>query len=325
MSADQQQRIDVLCAGILVADLFVPPLPRLPEAGELQKVDAMLLATGGCAANTAVDLARLGLRVGVAGRVGRDAFGDFVRRDLGARGLADVSGIRESGDLPTSQTVILPVAGQDRRFIHCVGANAGFRAADIDRDAVGRVRALYVGGYGILPAFEPAELGAVFAFARSRGVRTVLDVAGVAAGSASALLGPVLPHVDAFLPNEDEAKLLTGETDPVRQARRFVDLGAGVAVVTRGGDGLVAATRSGAWTARAFPIDVVDASGSGDAFDAGFIVGMLEGWDLERTLAYGAAIGASCCTRLGTTAGVFSRREADAFLAQHPFALEPAR
>jgi sugar/nucleoside kinase (ribokinase family) len=319
------ERVDVLCAGILVADLFVPPLPRLPEAGELQKVASMLLDTGGCAVNTAVDLVRLGLRVGVAGRVGRDTFGGFIGRDLSAKGLADVSGIRESPDLQTSQTVILPVKGQDRRFIHCVGANAGFRAADIDRAAVRRTRLLYVGGYGILPGLDPAELGAVFAFARGCGVRTVLDVAGVAPGSGRAMLAPVLPHVDAFLPNEDEAKLLTGETDCLRQARWFVDLGAAAAVVTRGGDGIVAATRDGAWKAPAFPVEVVDASGSGDAFDAGFIVGLLEGWDLGRSLAFASAVGASCCTRLGTTAGVFTRDEAETFLADHPFALEPAR
>jgi sugar/nucleoside kinase (ribokinase family) len=314
--------IDVLCAGILVADLFVPPLPRLPGPGELQKVGAMPLAPGGCAVNAALDLVRLGLRVGVCGPVGRDLFGEFIRRDLLGRGLSDASGIREIADLPTSQTVILPVTGQDRRFIHSVGANAAFRVADIDRDAVARCRVLYVGGYGILPGFDPAELGALFAFARSKGVRTVLDVAGVAADAGPALLAPVLPHVDAFLPNDDEARLLSGEGDPVRQARRFVDLGAGTAVVTRGGDGLAVATPDGAWTAGAFIVDVIDASGSGDAFDAGFIVGMLEGWNLAQTLAFASAVGGSCCTRLGTTAGVFTRPEADAFLAAHPFTLK---
>jgi sugar/nucleoside kinase (ribokinase family) len=314
--------IDVLCAGILVADLFVPPLPRLPEPGELQKVGAMPLAPGGCAVNAALDLVRLGLRVGVAGLVGRDLFGEFIRRDLLGRGLADASGIREIAEVPTSQTVILPVTGQDRRFIHSVGANAAFRVADVDRAAVARCRVLYVGGYGILPGFEARELGDLFAFARAKSVRTVLDVAGVAAGTGPAMLAPVLPHVDAFLPNDDEARLLTGETDPVRQARRFVDLGAITAVVTRGGDGLAVATRDGAWTAGAFAVDVVDASGSGDAFDAGFIVGLIEGWDLGRTLAFASAVGASCCTRLGTTAGVFTRAEAETFLASHPFTLK---
>jgi sugar/nucleoside kinase (ribokinase family) len=74
--------IDVLCTGILVADHFVPPLPRLPAEGELLKVDGMLLDTGGCAANVATDLARLGARAAVAGMVGADSFGDFIRADL---------------------------------------------------------------------------------------------------------------------------------------------------------------------------------------------------------------------------------------------------
>src|SRR3972149_218608 len=112
------KRIDVLCAGILVADLFVPPLPRLPDEGELLKVDGMLLDTGGCAANVATDLARLGVPAALAGTVGADSFGDFVKADLGRKGLADTSGIRVSRAHPTSQTVILPVRGQDRRFIH---------------------------------------------------------------------------------------------------------------------------------------------------------------------------------------------------------------
>ena len=105
---------DVVCVGILVADLFVPPLPRLPAAGELQLVENMLLSTGGCAANAAMDLARLGRRVAVAGQVGNDFFAGFVRQELEAKGV-DVTGIRRSATAPTASTVILPVVGQDRR------------------------------------------------------------------------------------------------------------------------------------------------------------------------------------------------------------------
>src|SRR5206468_1861341 len=108
---------DVLCVGIRVADLFVPPLPRLPHAGELQLVDEMLLSTGGCAANAAMDLARLGVRAGVAGKLGNDFFAGFVRQELEAKGV-DITGLRQSATAPTASTVILPVAGEDRRYIH---------------------------------------------------------------------------------------------------------------------------------------------------------------------------------------------------------------
>jgi sugar/nucleoside kinase (ribokinase family) len=305
---------DVLCVGILVADLFVPPLPRLPLPGELQLVDDMLLSTGGCAANVAMDLAQLGARVAVAGKVGNDVFANFVRQELEAKGV-DVNGIRLSATAPTSRTVILPVIGEDRRYIHAAGANAELRLTDVDLNQVAQARVLYVGGYLLFPGFEPAQLANLFRFAQERGILTVLDVAGPKAEQGLQPLVPVLPFTDVFLPNQDEAALLTGERDVVRQAEIFVEQGAKSAVITRGADGVVVHTPQATCSAPAFPIDFVDGSGAGDAFGAGYVIGLLEGWDLERTVAFASAVGASACTRLGTTPGVFTRAEALDFLA----------
>src|SRR6185436_4856254 len=165
-----------MCVGILVADLFVPPLPRLPIPGELQLVDDMLLAAGGCAANAAMDLAKLGVPTAVCGKVGNDFFAGFVRDELQSKGL-DVTGIRASPAAPTARTVILPVTGDDRRYIHAVGANAELHVDDIDLDQVARARVLYVGGYLLFPGFDPQALAGLFQFARERGIQTVLDVA----------------------------------------------------------------------------------------------------------------------------------------------------
>jgi sugar/nucleoside kinase (ribokinase family) len=311
---------EVVCVGILVADLFVPPLPRLPLPGELQLVDDMLLAAGGCAANTAMDLAKLGVRVAVSGKVGNDFFADFVRQDLQSRGV-DVSGLVRSPSLPTSRTVILPVTGDDRRYIHAVGANAELRVDDVNLDQVARARVLAVGGYLLFPGFEPAALAELFQFARARGIQTVLDVAGPKPEHGPDALRPVLPFTDVFLPNQDEAATLTGEADPLRQAEIFAGWGARTTVITCGGAGVVVRTPSAVYTAPALPFEFVDGSGAGDAFDAGYIVGLLEGWDLERTVGFASAVGGSACTRLGTTAGVFTRAEAEAFLARHPLRL----
>jgi sugar/nucleoside kinase (ribokinase family) len=313
---------DVVCVGILVADLFVPPLPRLPAAGELQLVDDMLLSTGGCAANAAMNLARLGMRVAVAGKVGNDFFAGFVRQELEAKGV-DVTGIRRSDTAPTSSTVILPVVSQDRRYIHTVGANAELRVEDVDLEQVARARVLYVGGYLLFPGFEPAALARLFHFARERGIQTVLDVAGPQPEQSLKALAPVLPFTDVFLPNEDEAGLITGESDAWRQSEILLERGARTIVITRGAEGVVVRTQQAAYSAAALPIDFVDGSGAGDAFDAGYIAGLLEGWDLERTIAFASAVGASACTRLGTTPGVFTRAEALDFLAHHPLSLRP--
>ena len=307
---------DVVCLGILVADTFVPPLPRLPAAGELLRVHELLLQTGGCAANTGVDLARLGSQVEVVGKVGNDVFADFICRDLEHKGVG-VSGIRVSSTAPTSRTVILTVEGEDRRYIHCVGANAQFSLNDVDPELVASGRVLYVGGYLLLPGLEQASLAGLFRFAQSRGVKTVLDVAGPTPGQGLAPLEAVLAHTDVFLPNDDEARAITGESDPARQAEVFSECGVGTVVITLGARGALARTREMTLRAAAFRVEVIDPSGSGDAFDAGFMFGLLEGWELRRTLEFASAMGASACTRLGCTEGVFTRPEALAFLDQN--------
>src|ERR1700680_1075609 len=92
----------ILCAGILVADIFVPPLAALPEAGQLLATDDFLIDTGGCAANVAVGLAKLGAAVAVAGKVGNDVFGDFVIDALAGKGI-DTSHVARSEVAGTSK------------------------------------------------------------------------------------------------------------------------------------------------------------------------------------------------------------------------------
>ena len=306
--------VDVVCAGVLVADVFVPPLQRLPHAGELLATDDFWVDTGGCAANTATCLRKLDVSVAVASMVGTDIFGDFIEVDLGAKGV-DTSGLRRTA-AGTSKTVILPVRGEDRRYIHTFGANADFRVADIGSLAHD-TRVLCVGGYLVLPAFDPAELADLFAGARARGVRTLLDVAVAEGGGRWEALAPVLPQVDVFMPNDDEAQQLTGEADPLRQARRLREAGCDTVIVTMGALGAVLADARDVVHVEGFAVDVVDGSGAGDAFAAGLIVGLVEGRDPAACVRLASAVGASACTQLGCTTGVFSRAAADAFLATH--------
>src|SRR5581483_10334281 len=123
--------MDVACAGILVADVFASPIPRLPDEGELTTTSRFVTSVGGCAANVAVALRILGRTVAVAGKVGTDMFGDFVISDLRRHGI-DCAHIRRDVHETTSGTVIFTVEGEDRRYLHCIGANAYFTLDDID-------------------------------------------------------------------------------------------------------------------------------------------------------------------------------------------------
>lgn len=311
---------DVLCVGLLVADLFAPPMSRLPHAGELFPVDDFLLTVGGCAANTGVDLHTLGVSVAVCGKVGRDAAGDFIEETLRNQGVRAKLG--RSDRFATSRTVILPVVGEDRRYIHAFGANADFSVADIDRDAVRRARVLYVGGYLLMPGLLADELAELLADARAHGVTTVLDVAGVQPGPGMTQLGGVLRHTDVFLPNTDEAFLLTGASDPCEQASILQQAGANTVGITLGGAGSVVCRGDERLRLGSYSVNVVDPSGGGDAFDAGFIVGLLDNWDLRRTAAFASAVGAAACTRLGCTAGILGRAETEEFVAAHTLRIE---
>lgn len=311
---------DVACVGMLVADMFCSPMKRLPGPGELMVVDEITLHTGGCAANTGVDLVKLGASVRLMGKVGDDVLGRFVIDDMAEKGL-DPSGIRVSMEFPTSRTVILPIISEDRRYVHTFGANTDFGYADIDLAAIKKARILYVGGYLVLPGFDQASLARLFMEAKAYGTVTVLDVI-VPSGTRSNLpdlrdVRDVLPHTDAFLPNEDEARILTGEDDPSEQAEMFLDLGAKAVVITRGAHGSLLMTEELSLIVASYKVEVVDPSGGGDAFDAGFIVGMLRGLDERRTLELASAAGALACTKLGCTPGVLGLEETFKFIREN--------
>ena len=300
----------VVCAGILVADTFVPPVPEMPASGELVEVRGeFVLDAGGCAANTAITLAKLDVDVRVAATVGADPGGRFLRETLEERGV-DASGITASPTRGTSRTVILTVEGEDRRYLHAVGANADLDAAAIDAARPG-AEVLVIGGYLVLPGLDAAELADLLRRARADGAFTILDVVvphgrpGVAEA-----LRPVLPLVDLFMPNRDEAAALLGLHDPVEQAVALRDWGCAAVVITCGAEGAVYADADSVLRVRPYPVELVDGSGAGDAFTGGLVAGVLEGWPVERSLRFASAVGASACRGLGCTTTLFTRAEA---------------
>jgi sugar/nucleoside kinase (ribokinase family) len=311
-----------VCAGLVVADHVCPPLDHLPRAGELVVVDDLVLNIGGGAANTAVGLSRLGVRAAICARVGDDAFGRFTTETL-RQHRVDVTALKTDAKLATSQTLIVNVRGQDRRFIHCVGANMGFVAADLDPVLERRPRVLHIGYFLILARLDAHELADRFARARQGGTMTLLDVATPGPGDYLEPLKVVLPHTDVFVPNADEAELILGESDPVRQAQIFHEMGARRVVITRGELGVVSVSDTLRVRLGTYPVSFVDGSGGGDAFNAGYILGLLEGRSELDCLKLASAVGASCVRAVGTTAGVFTRQEAEGFIQSHELAVEP--
>ena len=307
--------MQVGCMGILVVDVFTDPIRSLPEAGQLVTTSGLTMSVGGCAANAAIALRILGEDVQVAGKVGADTLGDFIITGLQHHGVG-VDHIRRALDLPTSGTVIFTLQGEDRRYLHCIGANGEFSLDDVNFDFLRDSRVLYFGGYLATPAFSPEQLARLFREAKHRGMVTVLDVVmPVEASFGLEDVAPVLPYTDYFLPNEDEGARLTGQSEELGQAECLSAFNSACTVViTRGPRGSLAVRGKRVINTPAFPIDAVEESGAGDAFTAGLIKGILRNWKLEDSLYLASAVGASCTRSLGCFAGIFTFAEAVSFL-----------
>jgi sugar/nucleoside kinase (ribokinase family) len=316
--------VDVGCAGILVADTLCGPVAALPRPGQLLTVEDIPSKSGGCAANVAIDLARQNIAGKVVGCVGRDAAAQVPLAALRAHGV-DCEGVVESDRLPTSKTVILLVKGEDRRFLHALGANADLTVSHIRREWLAGLRVFYLGGLFVLPGIQTGELIDLLGFCRSSGIVSVVTVAAPQPFLQHEDLARLLPAIDYFLPNDDEARLFTGKDDPVEQAAALTEAGAKTAIVTCGGRGALAARGGQRWRCSAYDMAVVDPSGCGDAFAAGVVTAIVRGWDMARLLHYAAALGASAIRAVGTTDGVFRADEAEAFIAGRRLPMEEWR
>jgi len=306
------------CAGILVSDTFCGPMESLPPEGQLLAVDDMPTSAGGCAANVAIDLVKQGIPVSITGCLGEDNSASVVASSLTNSGVNCERLIYIPG-LPTSKTIILLVQGEDRRYIHSFGANAAFRVSHIDRDWVKSLKVFYLGGLFIMPAFDPGEFRDLLEFCKQHNVTTVVDVVVPQDAVFDDRLPGLLPYVDFFLPNDDEARLMTGHIDPLSQLKTFLGWGARNVMITRGRHGVLAGSGDQFWEAGVYSgLPMIDPSGSGDAFAAGAITGILHGWDVPRMIRYASALGASANTSLGTTNGVFTAEQAKAFISSHP-------
>jgi sugar/nucleoside kinase (ribokinase family) len=308
---------DVACAGLLVEDTFCGPMVAMPAQGALHLLDDMPVRAGGCAANVAIDLAKQGVSVDLVGCVGEDSAAEVLFRTFAAHGIGTSTITRLKG-YTTSKTVILLVEGEDRRYLHVTGANSGFTMEHVPRAWLSSAKVFYLGGLFALPGIDLGRLADVLKHCRARKIATVVDVVVPQSRGGMEQLKPLLPWIDVFLPNEDEARAFTGLTDPFDQVRAFAQAGAGTVIVTRGREGSIAMRDGKIWSCGAYSMDVVDPSGSGDAFSSGVIRSLLIGWDVPEMLRYASAIGASATRAAGTTDSVFSASDAEAFLAAHP-------
>ncbi|MGI6113095.1 MAG: carbohydrate kinase family protein [Mahellales bacterium] len=308
---------DIVCLGVLCADAIVKPVDKFPDKGKLNLVDQLELHTGGCATNAAIDLAKMGIKPAIIGKVGNDGFGNFLYNTLKKEGV-DVKGLKLSKDVSTSASIVLSSSDGERTFLHCLGSNAEFQNTDIDFTIIENAKILFIAGSLLMPKFDGQQTADTLKKAQDAGVYTVLDTAWDSTGRWMSAIKPCLPYLDLFIPSIEEAEMISGKSDVNDMADVFIGLGAKLAVIKMGKRGCFIKRPDGTTYTIPTYLDVkaVDTTGAGDAFAAGFITGIYKGWDLEQCGKFANAVGTHCVMAMGASNGIKPLDEILAFIKE---------
>ncbi|HMX75940.1 MAG TPA: carbohydrate kinase family protein [Anaerolineales bacterium] len=300
---------DILVAGEINPDLILTGDVN-PEFDQVEKlVTSATLTVGSSSVIFACGAARLGLRVAFIGVCGDDVFGRFMLAEMQKRNVnVDHVIIRTAGQ--TGLSVILNREA-DRAILTHPGLIADLQASDIADSLLTQTRHLHVASYFLQTKLQP-DLPALFQRAHALGLSTSLDT-NYDPSEKWMGFDDLLAITNVFLPNEAEAKSLTGAENVEEAANR---LGSKVEALALklGKDGALGISKSQRVRVESIPAKVVDTVGAGDSFDAGFIYGYLNGWELKKSLQLACVCGALSTQRAGGTEGQPTLQEALAFL-----------
>lgn len=290
-------KLDLLCVGLTTLDVVGRPITEIPPDEEGRLIEQIACAPAGTAGGAACVAARLGVRTGVAGAIGSDLTGKFVRFAFDDGGV-DTSLLNTLEGYPTS-TTILPIDHEGRRpTLHAPGAGSVPPLTDALMKAAASVRCLHYGGIGA-PTFDGGPGEQLLKAAKEGGAEVFCDLIAPRP-DAKDELARLLPYVDWFLPSADEARMLTGKDDLQEAADAFVAMGAKNCVIKDGGRGAVMAAGPLRGRLPAFKVEVVDTTTCGDSFCAGFIAAHLRGLNDVDALTFAAATAAIVAQGLAT-------------------------
>lgn len=298
-------RHDVSVIGLYILDVLGRPVTRIPERGNVDFIEEIRLTVAGTAGGTVVDTAKLGLRGLAVGAVGEDEKADWVLMTLQKHGV-DTSGMQRLAGVPTSATILNVRPNGDRPALHVRGASDHFDVPPAMYDAVFDAPIIHLGGTGLLRRLDGPASVTLLREAKARGRTVTFDLIAASAETAG-LVTPLLPYIDYFMPSIEEARDMSGQTEPEDCARFYLDHGATACVFTMGGEGAFYAHKDGTrLRSPAYEVAVVDTTGCGDAFDAGFITALHHRMDVETSLRFAQAAAGLVATGLGSDAGIVS-------------------
>ncbi|MET8851439.1 sugar kinase [Amycolatopsis sp. NPDC004625] len=304
----------VITLGAHVFDVQVRPVDAIPAGQGAALVEQIRFGPAGTAAGTAVTLAKLGAAVRTAGAVGTDPVGDLLLAMLARHGVDTSLVLRREG-VQTSASVLPIRSDGSRPAFHVPGANLTYEPSDAPHAEIARATHLHLGGPELMGGEKAAE---ILAPARAAGVITSADLLAPGDPGVLAWLAPALSSLDYLLPNEEQVLGLTGAATLEDGARALLARGVGCVAVTREAQGALVVTAAETFAVPAFAVPVVDTTGCGDAFSAGFLRGAGLGRSPREAAVLGCAAAGLVAQGLGSDHGEFDLAAADAFAAATP-------
>lgn len=313
------ERFDVLCMGLMVADLLLQPVTPAVFTVDTTRVDSIDMMPGGDAMNQALALSGLGgLRVALCAQVGDDPFGHVLLEQARNRGV-DTTHILCNPNTITSTSVVLIRPDGQRNFVYCAGNNDCFECEDVPHALWGQAKVISIGSLLGLRGFPGSKAAEGFRKAKEAGTITVADTTHDVNNYGLSGIEPVMPYTDYFIPSLEEAKRLLGVDNPEDQARAFMKMGAKHVILKLGEKGCLVMDEKGSRRLPTFKVPVVDTTGCGDNFAAGIIMGILRGEDLADCGMLGNAMGAMNAMQKGASAKTRTLDEVRSFIksAEH--------
>lgn len=320
----RQADFDVLCMGRSCIDLYAHEV-GVPITA-VRSFDAYV---GGCPTNVSVGTSRLGLRSALLTAVGEDQVGDFVLHFLQNERVATRFIPRKKGR--RTSAVILTIQPPDRfplTFYRDNCADIGLTTEDVAASPIRNARLLFLTGTGLM--MDPSRTATTFAaeLARANDVPVLVDLdyrpdqwPSVEAYGTN--VRALLRGAGLAVGTEEETRAAANADELDDAIERLLESGIGALVVKRGARGSSVYRNDGSRSdVSAFPVEVLNVLGAGDAFASGFIYGHLQGWSLEASARMGNAVGAIVVTRHGCANFMPRLDEVQQFLAEHGTELE---
>ena len=296
---------NVSCLGSCLVDILLSPLANFPEPKVRTSVfvEELKSSPGGGAANCSVTLANMGINVSLFSKIGNDLHGDYLQEKFNIIGVKTKNTLKRTQRKSTSTVIVCVDPGGERSFLSYHGALSEFSLNDIDLEELYASEILLYPDLFNLPMIDGKPLYDLLENAQQRGILTVLDETLGFSGLQRDVLEACLPFVDYLMPSADDLAYLYPNEKPEELARLFVRKGVQNVILKMGSEGALIMNNERTFKVPAIAKsnEVVDTTGAGDNFSAGFVYGLSLGYSLEYCSELGSKIAALSLKQLGAS------------------------